>query len=150
MFRVKIFIETSHKSIRPADGWYWAVVEYITAKGPATIEYRDHMHATWNQLELTALSKALKALKRPCETEIYTENRYISGAITQGWLKRWQENGWKTEKGEPVKHRELWETIHTGMALHWVNMRPCEGHEYKNAMKTELKKLAERKGTYHV
>lgn len=141
MFEVRIFIETSHKSIRPADGWYWSIVEYKTSKGPATAEQKGfEPKATGNRLELIALAKALKTLKRPCKAEIYTESRYINSVLTQGWLDRWEKNGWKTEKGEPVRNQKLWQTVYGKIAPHEVVMRLCEDHEYKNAMKTELRR----------
>ena len=146
MFEVRIIIETSHKSIRPADAFFWSIVEYMTKKGAATVEYKYFVpDATGNMLELSALAKALKALKRPCKAEIYTESRYINSVLTQGWLEKWQRNGWKTEKGEPVKHEKLWRMIQQEMAPHEVVMRLCGDHEYKKAMQAELKKQTEER-----
>lgn len=146
MFHVRIFIETSHRGIRPADGWYWSIVEYKTAKGPATVEYKNCVkESTWNKLELIGLAKALKALKRPCETEIFTDNPYLYNAVTKKWVEKWEKSGWKNEKGEQIRHENLWKIILAEMAPHTVEMRLCENHEYKNAMKTELSKMMEGK-----
>lgn len=42
---------------------------------------------------------------------IYSDSAYIINCITQKWYKKWQTNGWRNSKKEPVANRELWERL---------------------------------------
>ena len=68
---------------------------------------------TNNEMELTALLNALLwASKNPNETVIiYSDSAYIVNCIHDKWYKRWQYNGWLTEKKTPVCNKELWKEI---------------------------------------
>ncbi|KAL9087243.1 MAG: hypothetical protein Q9165_006737 [Trypethelium subeluteriae] len=41
---------------------------------------------------------------------IATDSSYVVGGCTE-WVKKWQQNGWNTAAGKPVKNRDLWEEI---------------------------------------
>lgn len=66
---------------------------------------------TNNRMELSAVCEGLSALKRPCNVKVYADSRYVLDGITKGWAVRWQGNGWRTKKKEPVKNRDLWERL---------------------------------------
>ena len=38
-------------------------------------------------------------------------NAYIIGSINQSQYVKWSLNGWKTSKGEEVKHTEEWQRV---------------------------------------
>ena len=72
----------------------------------------NEKQATNNRMELTAVVSALtKILKlhREAEWIIVSDSAYVINAITQGWLTKWQGNGWRTSKDEMVKNYDLWE-----------------------------------------
>ena len=79
----------------------------------AILKYKDKRKelAQWfqlttnNRMELLAIIKALEALKFPCQVDLYTDSRYVSNAINQNWIKKWQKNGWKTSGKSKVKNR---------------------------------------------
>ncbi len=63
-------------------------------------EYRKEISGyepltTNNRMELTAAIKALQALNRPCEVEIFTDSAYLCNAFLNGWIDSWIGNGWK-------------------------------------------------------
>ena len=64
---------------------------------------------TNNIMEITAVLEALKALKFPCEVDLYSDSAYVVNCFNQGWIYNWLKKGWKTAGGEPVKNKELWE-----------------------------------------
>ena len=37
-------------------------------------------------MELTAVIKALEALKEPCEVTLTTDSKYVCDAVNKGWL----------------------------------------------------------------
>ena len=145
MFKVRIFLMTSYKGLRKATGWYIGITEYETAKGSATIETFDQMKdVTANQLALTGLIKALERLNKPCELEIFTDSKYLESALTQGWLKKWQEAGWKTAKGEEVKNADLWRALIEAIAPHSVDIRYQVKTEYSEWQRRELLRAIEK------
>jgi len=83
---------------------------------------------TNNRMELTAAVMALRALKRPCEVHLYTDSEYLKKAFTEGWLERWQKNGWKTAAKTPVKNRDLWEALLAEVRRHRVHWHWQKGH----------------------
>ena len=65
----------------------------------ALLRYGDHCkeisgysgHTTNNRMELTAVVKALEALKEPCRVMLHTDSRYLKDGITQ-WIHKWKRN----------------------------------------------------------
>ena len=69
-------------------------------------------NTTNQRMELTACIKALEQLKsKQYSIEIYSDSAYLINCINQAWYKKWEKNGWKNSKKEPVENRDLWETL---------------------------------------
>lgn len=79
-------------------------------------------------MELTAAVPALEALKRPCRVTLVTDSEYLKKAFTDGWLERWQRNGWRTASRQPVKNRDLWERLLELTSRHEVEWAWTRGH----------------------
>ena len=50
---------------------------------------------TNNRMELMAVIEGLRALKRPCKVDIYSDSAYVVNAFSQNWIDKWVRNGWK-------------------------------------------------------
>lgn len=90
---------------------------------------------TNNIMEITAVLEALKALKFPCEVDIYSDSAYVVNCFNQGWIYNWLKKGWKTASGENVKNKELWEELYNLTKVHNVTFHKVKGHadnEYNN------------------
>lgn len=84
---------------------------------------------TTNQrMELKAALEALAALKEPCKVKIYSDSAYLVNAFRQGWLKKWQRNGWLTIEKKPVENRDLWESLLALTERHEVEWYKVKGH----------------------
>lgn len=83
---------------------------------------------TNNRMELTAALEALRALRQPCRAALHTDSAYLYNAFTQGWLDRWQRNGWKTASKKPVENKDLWEQLLSASARHDVTWVKVKGH----------------------
>ncbi len=83
---------------------------------------------TNNRMELTAVIEALRALKRPCSVVVHTDSQYIANAFGQGWLERWQRNGWRTADKKPVKNKDLWQDLLQASVPHSVRWEWLRGH----------------------
>jgi ribonuclease HI len=83
---------------------------------------------TNNRMELTGVVRGLNALTRPCRVRIHTDSSYVKNAFTDGWLVRWQRNGWITLDKRPVKNRELWQELLIETARHEIEWIKVAGH----------------------
>ena len=92
-------------------------------------------NTTNNIMEITAVIEALKALKFPCEVDLYSDSAYVVNCFNEGWIYNWLKKGWKTSGGEPVKNKELWEELYNLTKIHKVTFHKVKGHadnEYNN------------------
>lgn len=84
-------------------------------------------HTTNNRMELTAAIKALEALNRPCEVDLYTDSKYLRQGMTE-WLQQWKVKGWKNSKREPVKNADLWQALDQLANKHQIKWHWVKGH----------------------
>ncbi len=83
---------------------------------------------TNNRMELMGVVEGLRALKRPVHVIVHTDSAYISRAMTEGWVERWQANGWRTSAKQPVLNRDLWEALIELAKPHRVEFVRVAGH----------------------
>jgi ribonuclease HI len=83
---------------------------------------------TNNRMEMTAAIEALQRLKRACAVRIYSDSAYLVSAFNQGWLAKWQLNGWKNAAGDPVSNLELWQELMQLSAQHQIEWIKVKGH----------------------
>lgn len=79
---------------------------------------------TNNRMELTAVIRALEALKRPVEARLYTDSEYVRRGVNE-WLPAWKARGWRTAQRKPVKNQDLWQQLDERrlphrIEWHWV------------------------------
>lgn len=83
---------------------------------------------TNNSMELTAVIEGLKALKFPCEVDLYSDSAYVVNGFSQGWIYNWIKKNWKTVDGDEVKNKELWQELYSLTKTHKVNFIKVKGH----------------------
>ncbi len=97
---------------------------------------------TNNRMEITAAIKALEALTRGCEINLYTDSQYLRQGITQ-WIHSWKMKGWRNSKNQPVKNADLWQQLDslvTKHTMHWHWVKAHAGHS-ENERADELANL---------
>jgi ribonuclease HI len=82
---------------------------------------------TNNRMELTAVIRALEALKQPSRVKLYTDSQYVQKGI-QEWIHSWKRNGWKTADKKPVKNKELWVELDDLRKSHDIEWHWVKGH----------------------
>jgi len=82
---------------------------------------------TNNRMELTAVIRALEALKRPCRVQLYTDSQYVQKGITL-WIHDWKRRGWRTADKKPVKNVDLWQQLEAQAGRHAVSWHWVKGH----------------------
>lgn len=136
-------------SKNPGPGGWGAVLRF----GPHSREISgSEPDTTNNRMELTAAVQALKALKEPCEVTLYSDSAYLINTFQQGWLTKWQLNGWKTSNKGPVENQDLWRQLLELTARHhvtWVKVKGHSDNELNNRCdkmaRDEIKKLTREK-----
>ncbi len=101
---------------------------------------------TTNQrMEMTAVIRALEAVKRPAPTTIYSDSAYIVNCMHQRWYERWRENGWQTSNKKKVKNQDLWASIlqlTTDYAIYFVHIRGHAGNPHNEEVDRVARKLS--------
>jgi len=82
---------------------------------------------TNNRMELTAVIKALEALKFPCKVILTTDSLYVAKGITT-WLPEWKMKGWRTANKKPVKNADLWQALDKLASAHEIEWLWVKGH----------------------
>jgi ribonuclease HI len=82
---------------------------------------------TNNRMELTAVIRALEALKRPSRARVFTDSQYVQKGISQ-WVHDWKRRDWRTADKKPVKNIDLWKRLDELAALHDVEWHWVKGH----------------------
>jgi ribonuclease HI len=82
---------------------------------------------TNNRMELTAVIRALEALKRPVQATLYTDSEYVRRGVRE-WLPEWKSRGWLTAARKPVKNKDLWERLDQLVAGHDIDWHWVPGH----------------------
>ena len=116
----------------PGPGGWGAMLMYKDK----TLEISGYeAHTTNNRMELTAVIRALQALKEPCAVELWSDSKYVIDALDKGWALGWRKKGWVKSDKKPALNPDLWTllldlTAQHDMRYHWV-----KGHaenEYNN------------------
>jgi ribonuclease HI len=82
---------------------------------------------TNNRMELTAVIRALEALKRRVRASLYTDSEYVRRGVRE-WLPEWKSRGWLTAARKPVKNQDLWERLDRLVAGHDIDWHWVPGH----------------------
>jgi ribonuclease HI len=85
-------------------------------------------HTTNNRMELTAVIRALEALKRPSKVRLYTDSQYVQKGISE-WIHSWKRKGWKTADKKDVKNADLWRELDALAQQHEVEWHWVRGHD---------------------
>jgi ribonuclease HI len=124
--RVEIFTDGACKG-NPGPGGWGVVLRMgrhereMSGSEPAT---------TNNRMELTAVIRALGALKQPCAVSLHTDSRYVIDGITK-WIHGWQKNGWRNSARQPVLNADLWQELWLATRPHridWIWVKGHDGH----------------------
>lgn len=82
---------------------------------------------TTNQrMELRAAVEGLRLVPAGSRVKLYSDSAYLVNCFKQGWIERWQKNGWRTSGKEPVANRDLWLElleVSAGLDVEWIKVK---------------------------
>lgn len=123
MTRIEIYTDGACKG-NPGPGGWGALLRM--GQTEREISGREK-HTTNNRMELMAVIEALRALKRPCEIDLFTDSKYVIDGITN-WVHSWIRRGWKTAAKKPVINDDLWRELLEASAPHTIRWHWVKGH----------------------
>jgi ribonuclease HI len=121
--RVSIYADGACRG-NPGPGGWGALLRFGEREKELCGGERD---TTNNRMELTAVIRALEALKRNCAVDVYTDSRYVQKGISE-WLATWKLRGWRTADKKPVKNIDLWQRLDELTLSHSVRWHWVKGH----------------------
>ena len=124
MKQVEIFTDGACSG-NPGPGGWGAVLRYGSAEKELSCGAAD---TTNNRMELSAVIAALSALKEPCKVTLTSDSKYVIDAVTKGWAKKWQANGWVKSDKKPALNADLWEKLLALLEKHDVRFVWVKGH----------------------
>ena len=92
--------------------------------------YGGEAHTTNNRMELTAVIRALEALRRTSHVRVHTDSQYVQKGISV-WIHDWKKRGWRTAEKKPVKNSDLWRKLDELAGRHnieWIWVKGHAGH----------------------
>ncbi len=104
---IRIFTDGACSGNPGPGGWAWAV-----APGGEQCASGGAAHTTNQRMEIQAVIEALRA--NPSDTgqiTIVSDSTYVINCFRDSWWVRWQRNGWKNSKKEPVANADLWRQL---------------------------------------
>lgn len=123
MSEVKIYTDGACRGNPGPGGWAAVLMTRGTERELSGAE----AHTTNNRMELTAAIRALEALKRPCEIDLYTDSQYVKNGITT-WILDWKRRHWRTADRKPVKNVDLWQRLDELVGGHKITWHWVRGH----------------------
>jgi ribonuclease HI len=103
----------------------WGVL--LRAKGVEKELWGGEADTTNNRMELTAVIRALEALKRPSRVRLYTDSQYVQKGISE-WIHSWKRRGWLTADRKAVKNVDLWQRLDELSKNHKIEWFWVKGH----------------------
>jgi ribonuclease HI len=120
---VRIYADGACKG-NPGPGGWGAILRYASEEKEI---FGGEVQTTNNRMELTAVIRALEALKRPSRLRVYTDSQYVQKGISE-WVHSWKRRGWRTADKKPVKNVDLWTRLDELAALHDIEWHWVKGH----------------------
>lgn len=135
---ISIFIKSRFRGNPRGAGEAAAIVEFIDRNGKSHIRQQRIRidQDTRNALVLKICNAAMRLLLKPCEITLYTDCEYLANAHRQGWVKKWQQDGWKRANGKPPANVEDWKQF-----LMLAEIHKIEFAAYDDRHDAEIEKL---------
>ena len=109
----------------PGPGGWGAVLRY---QGKEKELSGGEAMTTNNRMELTAVIRALEALKEPCAVELWSDSKYVVDALEKGWARGWQKKGWIKADKKPALNPDLWARLLQLSEMHELRCHWVKGH----------------------
>lgn len=121
--KVEIYADGACKG-NPGPGGWGVWMRYASSEKEL---FGGERQTTNNRMELTAVIRALEALKRGCPVRLHTDSQYVCKGIAE-WIANWRARGWRTANRGAVKNADLWRRLDELAQQHEVEWIWVKGH----------------------
>jgi ribonuclease HI len=105
-------------------GWAWAVAPDGRPQGAG-----GEASTTNQRMEIRAVLEALRELTAAEEPlEVVSDSTYVVNCFRDRWYERWERNGWRNAKRQPVANADLWRPLIELVRGADVRFRWVKGH----------------------
>ncbi len=111
----------------------WAAL--IRREGAEMVLSGSRSGTTPNQLDLLGAIAALESLPPGIAVGLHTGSDYLRNGATR-CIEGWRRRGWKTQEGQPVQNRDLWERLEkasTARRVFWPEVKGRDLPEMEEA-----------------
>jgi ribonuclease HI len=106
--REAVHVFTGVSCLGPGGPGAWAAV-VRWGRGDWELSGREQKTSA-NRLHLLAIARGLEAAPPGAKVHLYTPSDYAAQGARQ-WVKSWAAHGWRTQGGQAVRHKEVWQAI---------------------------------------
>lgn len=87
-------------------GWAWAVAPSGEPSGSG-----GDRSTTNQRMEIYAVLDALRRLGADQPVHVVSDSTYVVNCFRDRWWVRWEANGWRNAKKQPVANADLWRPL---------------------------------------
>ena len=120
---VEIYTDGACKG-NPGVGGWGALLQH---DGKTRELYGGESRTTNNRMEMTAVIRALEALRPGSRVRLHTDSQYVQQGISE-WNHAWKKRGWRTADRKPVKNEDLWRRLDELANEHDIEWLWVRGH----------------------
>lgn len=100
-------------------GWAWALSPTEYASGHEAV-------STNQRMEIRAVLEAVRSLSGPLL--VVSDSTYVVNCFRDRWHLKWEANGWRNAKRQPVANADLWRPLVSLVREGDVTFRWVRGH----------------------
>ncbi len=132
---IEVFTDGACQGNPGPGGWAWAIAPegVVCGSGGAA-------HTTNQRMEMTAVLEALRTVEAD-DITIVSDSTYVVHCFRDRWYVKWQSNGWKNSKKEPVANADIWRPLIELVLVRKPAFRWVKGHS-GNPMNELVDRLA--------
>ena len=124
MNRIEVFTDGACSGNPGPGGWGWAVAPDGTPRGSG-----GEAATTIQRMEVYAVYDAIRTLGADgTPLEIVSDSTYVVNCFRDAWWVKWQRNGWKNAKKQPVANVDLWKPLIEVVQAGDITFRWIKGH----------------------
>lgn len=110
MYRTDLWCWVDNKSPAVTPKTFAYSLETVSGGKTVRRSKEGSIDTSWHQAELEMIAEALERFTVNAEVVIHSSNKWVLDRIENN-LADWEENGFKTKKGEGIKNADLWKRI---------------------------------------
>lgn len=110
----------------PGPGGYAALLMLKGAKDERVVSGLE-FDTTNNRMELRAAIEGLRALKRKCRVQLYSDSQYVIKGMSE-WMPGWLKTGFKNARKKDIANADLWRDLMEAASDHQITWHWVKGH----------------------